>query len=275
MIKLNLLPQYVIEFRRIKVLVVCFVVILALEGGVVIKAYLDLKQQAAWFTGDKEYFDNRKDMISKVVTEASTWKDNSTKYDTYNTFFPRAGVNAYNSAIVLTMQEAASGIGGARQAYFTDMVIHDGTKVDYRGKIKGLMNFLEFYFHMEDQSFTVTPGANPARPAASPAARDCTLNDSIDLIVSGSVKDGLPTAPKLDGTSSWEALYQPYGEGGAAAPAAASNAPPAKGPGGSGGPRGPGGPGGPGGRARPTRVTGRQQQACTERGEEQSCDDLK
>ena len=122
MIKLNLLPQYVIEFRRIKVLVIFFVIILALEGGVVIKAYLDLKNQAAWFTKDKSYFDTRKAMIDKEVAEAGEWKKNSTAYTSYIDFFSRGAVVDYNSKLVKTLQEAASQVGGGRQAWFTEHV---------------------------------------------------------------------------------------------------------------------------------------------------------
>jgi len=221
-IKLNLLPQYVIEFRRIKLLVIFFVIILALEGGVVGKAYLDLKLQAKWFTDDKPYFEGRKAEITKETAEASTWQGNSTKYIPYLEFFQRGGVEEYNLKIVKVLSEAATQVSGGHNAWFTEMIIN-GSNVEYRGQIKGLMNFLEFYFHMEDLKLTVKPGGTPA---ASPAPKDNTLNVTIPLEVTGALPAALPSKPSPPETAkTYTDLYNPYGEAPKASAAAAPGAP--------------------------------------------------
>lgn len=220
MIKLNLLPQYVIEYRRIRLLIIVFVVALVFEGGIVFKAYTDLKAQAAWFVNDKSYYDTRQKKIADAKAKADAAEAKQNSYKPYNDFFQRDAVLKYNHQMVACLQEVAGLVGGQPAAWFDDLTL-DKSSVTMHGKIKGLMNFVNFYFKMKDTGMKLEPAAQPASSPKSP-----TLNQEVALQVSGSIKSALPDKPPLPQGETPKTpgdLYIPYK--GASAPGGAPGAP--------------------------------------------------
>lgn len=237
MIKLNLLPQYVIEFRRIRVLIIVFVAVLLLEGTVVYTAYTDLQKQAKWFTDDKGYFTARKSMIDGEKSKADELNTKSASYQPYIDFFTRGPVVKYNEGIVTSLQEVAKMVGGG-PAWFDDLTLAD-TNVTMNGKIKGLMNFVNFYFKMSDTGMKVTPAAHPA-PSADASTVKNTMAQVVPLVVVGTIKTALPKPPAPpDKAMTPSELYIPATAAGAAAgtpgapgaPGAAAAGTPTPGPG--------------------------------------------
>ncbi len=211
MIRINLLPQYIIEIRRVRALIIIFVVILLLEGGIVYKAYTGLQAQAAWFNNDKKDFVTRKATIDQEISTASTMETKSHTYEPYLSFFKRDSVIDYNQKIVNSLTEAGKMVSGGH-GWFTNMTISGGNNVTYTGKINGLMNFLEFYFLMEDAHFDVAPAAQPAPSPDAPTM----LSKDIDLTVTGTLQNKLPDLPALpDAVKTPNDLYIPSGGGAA------------------------------------------------------------
>ena len=218
MIKLNLLPQYIIELRRIRVIAVLFVVLLVIECAVVFKAYVDLQAQTRWFKYT-QYFTDRQATIAKAKAAADDLDGKSQKYDPYIKFFTRGAVVDYNKQIVDALQEAGSKVGGDKNAWFSDFQISSKGNITYNGNITGLMNFLEFYFRMEDNGLQITPKAKPATQAGM-----SVMNQPIPLTVTGALKNALPSPPTPpEAAKSWLNLFVPYAatKTAAAAPGAA------------------------------------------------------
>ena len=220
MIKLNLLPSYVLEVKRIQMVIVIFLVLLALEGGVVFKAYIDLQAQEAWFQKDKAYFEQRTAMIQKEKATTKALQDQTGVYDPYIKFFTRGDVIAYNEAIAATIEEAATTVGGSK-AWYSDMTI-TGSDVKVNGRIKGLMNFLNYYFQMKKKNFAIVPAAKTATSPDKP-----TLDQEVPLVTSGKISKSVPEPPKSPETpSEYTAVFKAAG---AAAPADAGGGAPAGG----------------------------------------------
>ena len=218
MIKLNLLPQYVLEIRRIRVVVIAFLVLLALEAAVVYQAYSDLRKQEAWFQADKEYFTARTKKINDAVGVAKQYEDKSKIYDPYNAFFTRDAVFQYNEQIANAIEESARTIGGDK-AWFNDMTVNKDGTVVVHGQITGLMNFLEYYFKMKDKGFSVTPAALPAPSPAEP-----TMGQEVTIAMAGNITSTLPEMPPVPTVASQppvlpDKLYIPAGAAPAPAPA--------------------------------------------------------
>lgn len=225
MIKLNLLPSYVIEARRIRTVIVVFIVLLGIEGGLIFKAYTDMQAQEAWFKADKEYYVKRKQTIDASVAAATAWKGNSGAYATYNSFFTRDAVIEYNNKIALCLEEAAELVGGGK-AWFTSLNISKD-ELTVTGKINGLMNFVNYYFRMSDAGLLVVPAAQPAASPNKP-----TLGQQVPLSISGKLKKnavpeppGLPDTPELPSD-----LYKQAGSTPAPGAAPAAGAPAAGAP---------------------------------------------
>lgn len=240
MIKLNLLPSYVLEAKRIRNVIVIFVVLLLLEGGIVFQAYLDLTAQEAWFPKDQKYFEERTAMIQKEKATTKALQDKVNVYDPYIKFFTRGEVITYNNTIATSIEEAAKAVGGSK-AWFSTMTIK-GKDVTVNGRIKGLMNFLNYYFAMKTKGFKITPAA---KTAASPDRP--TLNQEVPLAMTGSITTSLPDPPKAPGDAgaAYTSLFQaagaaPAAGAGGAAPAAGGAGAPAGAPAGAaaGGPAG-------------------------------------
>jgi len=193
-IKLNLLPSYVIEARRIRTVVILFVVLLALEGGIVYQAYSDMQKQIDWYTKDKEYFAQRTTMVKGEKEKRTKLENESKVYEPYINFFSRDAIITYNNDIATVIEEAANAVSGGPKAqpWFDDLTVKKGGEVSANGRIKGIINFLDYYWKMKEVSFTLTPQARPAPSPAQP-----TLNDELRVIVSGKIAKSFPTAPTM------------------------------------------------------------------------------
>lgn len=232
MIKLNLLPSYVLEARKIRNVIIAFFVLLALEGGIIYKAYTDLKLQETWFTTDKNYFTQRTQAIKTAKQARDAIKGQSAIYRPYIEFFGRKAIIEYNNAIAETLLQAANDItsGQKDKPWFDELVVGKDGAVTAKGKIKGMISFLDYYFAMKDKNYTLAP---QARPAASWNRSEWTLYDTLDVQLSGKVAKAFPTKPALPGDKPAAPgdLYIPF-TAGAAAPAGTA-APAAGGTGGA------------------------------------------
>ncbi len=233
MIKLNLLPSYVIEKRRIRTVIVVFLILIGVEAGVVFKAYADLQAVEKWFKDDAPYFTKRADMINAEKTKATTWETQAKVYEPYISFFTRGAVIDYTNGIATSLAEAGKLVGGGK-AWFDKLTI-TGNAVEYEGHIKGLMEFVNFYFKAKASTppLTVEPLAIPAPSPSQP-----TMNQEVVLKVKGTVTAGLPAAPGPVGEAAeTNLLYHsasgaaPEAGAAAGAPAGAPAAAPAGGPG--------------------------------------------
>ncbi len=227
MIKLNLLPGYVHEKGRIRLSIIIFVIVVALEVGVILWAKQGYDAQAQWFTKDKAYYTKRTEMINQRIEDSKKLSGPSTQYATLITFFSRKPVVEYAGALGGVMKAVPAKLGST-DAWFDSMTINK-KDVTLNGKIKGIMNFVDFYFKTKDAGFTVKPGdPGPLPFPENPRTQEIpiTLTCALDVEIPETVK-----AP--DGVSPWPALYKKRGEGAAPAegdpnaPPADPNAPPA------------------------------------------------
>ena len=216
MIKLNLLPPYVPERPKIRTVIVTFIILLALQGGVVFKFYLDLQAIEKWFPTDSQYYDARKAVIDAEGAKAVEIAGKADAYTTVVGFFNRTAAQEYTTKLATTLTEATAKIGVTQGVWYKDMTIDStGALKLNNGDIKGLMNFVEYYFKMKDAGFTIQPAAQPY-PAP--------LDQHIALNITGTVS-ALSAAPIAPGTfSGWADLYKAAG---ATTPGAEGEAPPA------------------------------------------------
>jgi hypothetical protein len=239
MIKLNLLPAYVIEVRRIRVTVIVFVILLALEGGVVFKANADLQAQEKWFGDDKTYYVGRKATIEKAKTEADAVEAKSKAYTALIDFFKRGAVQEYNTKLAASMQEVAAAIGPHSTSWYNEILLEKNS-FTLTGHVKGLMNFVSLYFKMKDAGLTITPRApeawetelwqknNKEEILAAPTAYPKPMSQWIAIKVAGTLKAELPAPPTPpEGMVPWTQLAQPPAAAAPAEGAPAEGAPPA------------------------------------------------
>lgn len=239
MIKLNLLPQYVIEVRRIRTVVIAFLVLLAVEGGIVYKAYLDLNAQIAWFKQDQQYFTARTAEIKAAKAEAEGIKGKTGVYAPYIAFFTRAAIVQYNDGVAKSLEDVSLDITGGK-AWFNNFSLKKTGEVTINGQIDGLMNFLDYYFKMKDKNYTITAAALPAASPSKP-----TMTQQVPIAMAGKVKNAIPAEP----TPTGEKPVPPSDLDKSTTAAAAPAAPAGGGKLGSAGAAGGGGrPGGAGGR---------------------------
>lgn len=202
MIKLNLLPRYLLEIRRLKIMSVIFGIIFAAVCGVILKAHADLKSQAAWFAKDKLYYQSYKREIETAKAAADAISVNAAIYPEFNKFFTRGPAQDHADAIAERIVEAVNAVSG-QKAWFTTMRI-EKSDVTLTGEIQGLMNFVNYYFHLKGNNFSVAPAAQPY--PASP------VNQVISLNVTGKLSAPLPE-PKGPPSSTpamanWSDLYK-------------------------------------------------------------------
>jgi len=197
-IKLNLLPSYVLEVRKIRNVIVAFLILLALEGGVIYKAYIDLQAQEKWFTEDKPYFTKRIAEIKAVKSERDKIKGQVGVYRPYIEFFGRDAIIKYNDAIAASLLQAANDITSNQQdkPWFDALTVKKDGTVEAKGKINGMISFLDYYFAMKEKSYTLVP---KAQPAASWNRSQWTLSATLDVEVTGKVAKPIPDKPKLPG----------------------------------------------------------------------------
>ncbi|MHB0938856.1 MAG: hypothetical protein ACYDCO_21975 [Armatimonadota bacterium] len=240
MIKLNLLPSYVLEVRKIRNVIITFLILLALEGGIIYKAYTDLQLQETWFTNDKAYFTKRIEEIKAAKSARDAIKGQAGIYRPYIDFFGRKAIIEYNNAIAATLLDAANAIttGQKEKPWFDELVVNKDGAVTAKGKIKGMISFLDYYFKMKESGYTLAP---KAQPAASWNRSQWTLYDTLDVEVSGKVSKAFPAKPTPPGEKpiAPKDLYVPYKSTGGGA--AAGGAPAGGAPAAAGGPAGAGG----------------------------------
>lgn len=217
MIKLNLLPGYVHEKGRIRLSIVVFLIVVGIEVGLIFWAKMGYEAQAKWFDSDKPYFTDRVAMITKEIDGTKTLNAPSLKYDALIAFFRGEKIIEYNKAVVETMAEVPSKLRGAN-AWFDTLNIK-GKTVTMDGHVKGITNFVDFYFKMKGNGFTITPtGKTPMPWPANPRTQ------VMDVKISTELTAGIPaeTEKAPEGTQPWGALYKahsdapPAAEGGAA-----------------------------------------------------------
>ncbi|MHB9132500.1 MAG: hypothetical protein ACYDBB_15625 [Armatimonadota bacterium] len=254
MIKLNLLPSYIHENRRAWIVLVIFVVLLMLQGGVFFKAYMDLQAREKWYTKEGgpgiNYFQGRVTLINEAKTKADGIGTKAEAYTKYTTFFTRGEVLKYNYSIADAMAEVANSLGTTKGAWYEKITITPDKKFTADGRIRGLMNFVNYYFKIKKMG-----GEWKLTPMALPYAKKFdAMNQKIELKVAGSYTTEIlkpPTPPETD--EPYDQLYHAAGASadasGQAAPAGGAPMPGGPMPGGPmpGGPM-PGGPmpGGPG-----------------------------
>lgn len=194
MIKLNLLPRYVIEVRRIRIVIILFVALLALEGGVVYQAYADMQKQIDWYTKDKDYFTQRATMVKGEKDKRTKLEGDSKVYEPWIKFFRRDAIIKYNDQVATAIEKTANTVSGGPEArpWFDGLTVKSSGDVSANGRIKGMINFLDYYWKMKEANLTLTPQARPAPSPAQP-----TLNDELSVAISGKIADAaFPTAPE-------------------------------------------------------------------------------
>ena len=231
MIKLNLLPTYVNEVRRIGIVIIIFLIFVVLELLVIFKAYIDLQAQEAWFTHDKDYYTNRAADIAKEKSAADDLKGKVNSWDSYTTFFSRKDTVDHAEAIAKSLAEVGQVLGssGRSEVWYDNYTLKD-TAVTAEGHINGLMNFVDFYFNSKDSGLTVEPGAKPT-PSPSPADVKMTAEQPIKLKITASIKTAVPKAPQPPETAiTVKEFCVPGTKAAAPAAAPAAAAPPAGAP---------------------------------------------
>ncbi len=226
MIKLNLLPKYYGEGKRILITVIVCVVILLIEAVPVLKMPADYKLWTDWFAGEKSFYPTYQKKAEDEIAVTEKWKSEAETYKKFLAAFSRNATQEYNNKVVKSLVDVAYRVGGGG-AYFDDMTLHD-SNMQMTGNIKGLMNFVNYYFKLSKNDLKLEPMAEPF-----PYPMDSQI---IPVKVSGALKEAMPTQPGFDFTSEdYNTLYVPnggkvtaptpnVGGGGAAAPPAGAPA---------------------------------------------------
>lgn len=261
MIKVNLLPKYYGEGRRITITIIVCVVILLIEAVPVLKVPADYKLWTDWFAGEKSFYPTYQKKAEDEIAVTEKWKGDAGTYTTLLEAFSRNKTQEYNNDVVKVLIDVASRVGG-RGAWFDEMTVQDD-KVVMKGQIKGLMNFVNYYLRLSKDGLSLEPTAE-----LIPNAMDRQI---IAVNLSGTLKKSMPTQPSFTFVSvEYNKLYVPKGStaeapaniggGGAAAggaatdPAAAGGAAGAA-PGGAPGAAPGGAPASPGGAPAPSAGT--------------------
>ena len=232
MIKVNLLPSYVIEFRNIKKIAIIslIVVVVALVG--VWKFDSDLKNQQAWFEEDRIRCDTRSTEVKKYEEGAVLIATKAAAYDPWLKYFTLPIYQDYVNSIADTMSSVGGAIAGRGLWYKTLRVATTGN-FSAEGNIQGAMQFLNYYFRMKDSGFILEPAVEPYSPQRGVTPRNYQFSFLIPLKVNGKVGNTMLPTPTLPAAgSAWQGLHQPFGgaqqqQGGAPG---APGAPPTGGP---------------------------------------------
>lgn len=220
MIKINLLPSYVHEARRIKMTIAIFVALFIIEGGIVFGWQSGLQKQADWYVQDQQRCEAGKVALDKYAADATALQAEVGTYDEWiNTFADLQPFKDYNEKLAQSMIEVGAKLGGKR-AWFTQITIQPDGAVQATGKIKGSMNFLSYYFSLKDEGFDLAPAVQPYDPS-SKISPEKQMAQEIAVDAQGKVTP-LPPVPTLpNGSSPYNGIYQPV-SGGAASGGAAN-----------------------------------------------------
>lgn len=242
MIKLNLLPGYVHEKGKIRTSIIVFLVIVCIEVGVIFWAKQGYEAQTSWFTKDKQYYTDRVTEINDGIKGTDQFTAPSTAYDELVPFFKRESCTAYTEKLLKVMSDVPNKLKNV-DGWYDDLTIKDD-ELTMPGHLKGIMNFVSFYFDMKDKGFTIAP-SDETIPKPFPAKPN-TQEMRFTLTVKLDDKIPAKVAPPKDAVP-WPSLYKAHGA--AAAPAEGAPGVPGGGPAAAPGvPNGaPGVPKGPGG----------------------------
>lgn len=224
-IKLNLLPAYINEPRKMIVATIVFVLVLGALAGLLFGVTKGMDEQVAWFKLDSSRCTNFNTAVTNYQAEADKLKQYAAKYTPYLDYFAdRKVAKARCEEIVTGLSAAANAIVPPKfPGYFEALTVDPASgTVHGVGKIKGAMNLLNYYFYVRDEQMTVAP---------QPLPKDATM---INLDVTGTVANAKiaepPSPPAATGTvTNWADMYKAPSAGAAS----------------TGAPSGMGGPGGP------------------------------
>lgn len=203
MIKVNLLPKYYGEGKRILITIIVGVVILIIEAVPVLKMPADYKMWTDWYISEKApFYDEYGKAADGEIAVTEKWKGEAGTYKKFLTAFSRDETQKYNNAVVESLVDVASRVGGGG-AYFDDMTLQD-SNVKMTGKIKGLMNFVNYYFKLSKNELKLEPMAEPY-----PESMDKQI---IAVNVAGTLKKPMPSQPAFSFTADeYGTLYVPNG----------------------------------------------------------------
>jgi len=225
-IKINLLPPWINEPRRILVLSIISLIIGGMGAGFMIVVKNDLTGHIDPYYKDVAAFEAQTQLCKKQVEVAAGLKGDQGKYDEYVDFFTGAKLKAYNGSIADVLEEVATKVGTFPGAYYEKVTIKGDKSVQLDGKIKGLMNFVRYYFQMKAAGMTL---AANAMPYSTPLEQEITLKTTGSL-----TKTVLPapTPPSGNPAVDYKELYKAGGAapapGGAPAPTATTGEIPKK-----------------------------------------------
>ena len=213
MIKLNLLPSHIFEMRRIIITVVVFAVLFALEWGFLFKFKADVLAQSAWYTTDTTRVKGYQTDLDKYASDETAFKGYPDVYKKWlETFDQLQPYKVYTGKIAVTMAEAAKKLAGGGVWFKTITIANDGG-VTAAGKIKGSMQFLNYYFRIRDLKGTLTTLA----PAVKVDPKSDTAVIDVNVTWPGAAT-AFPTPPTLpDSTNPHDSIFKPAGGGAAAA----------------------------------------------------------
>ena len=211
MIKVNLLPSYVIEFRNIKkiAIIALIVVVVGLIG--VWKYDTDLKDQQAWYQEDKIRCDERVKVVQEYAKGAEELATKAGAYSPWINGFTLQVYQDYVESIAATMSSVGGAIAG-RGLWYKTLKVGTTGSFSAEGTIKGAMQFLNYYFRMKDSGFTLEPVVEPYNASRGVTARNYQYEFHIPLRVNGQVGNSMLPTPTLPETgSNWPSLHQPVG----------------------------------------------------------------
>jgi hypothetical protein len=143
-------------------------------------------------------------------------------------FFTGKSVQPHNAQLrkVLALAPSKFRTPGEGNIWFSEMSFA-GKTVTAKGHIKGLSNYVNYFFAMRDKNVTVTTSAPKVMPTATAPQRPPTYAQEFDVEVSTDIGEELPATAPAGPTEakSWEDLYTFGGASGAADAGAAGGTP--------------------------------------------------
>lgn len=198
MIKINLLPPWIHEPRRILVLSIISLVIGGMGAGFMVMVKNDMLGPIDKYYTEKSAFEKVTQECEAQKSIATQWEGDSKKYDDYVKFFSGEGLKTYNDSIAQVLEEVSTKVGTFPGAYYQTVTISDKS-VTLNGKIKGLMNFVSYYFQMKNQGMALTPNAKP-------------YSTSLDQEIALETKGTLTKAPIAAPVPPTSTPVSPYGD---------------------------------------------------------------
>ena len=230
MIKVNLLPSYVIEFRNIKKILIVTLIV-AVVGLVTVWKYgTDVLLQEQWYVSDLSRLSEYTQRIESYRDDSQSLATDAGKFTEWINAFTLTKYQDYTKSIADVFRSVGGAIAG-RDLWYNELTIKDSSEFIADGSIRGSRRFLDYYFRMRDDGFTLTAAAIPfpaTEQGTNSQIQQHRFQALVPLHVTGAVAPSMLPVPQLpSGGTNYNSLFTPVQ--GAADPAAA------------------GGPGGPGG----------------------------